>query len=199
MTIIPGVTPCFRCIYPVLPDAGTLPTCETAGIVGTVPAVIGVLQATEAIKILAGADTNRGLITFDAWNSTFYKIETAPRKDCPACRGEYEFLNQRFGIKVTSFCGQSRALQLVNTELTEISLPKLAARLKELGEVSYDDLMLRFIIGDKEIITFPDGRVIVRNTIDEAEARELYARYVLDRINHGKHTIRESVKSTSLH
>ncbi|MFC1983587.1 ThiF family adenylyltransferase [Chloroflexota bacterium] len=199
MTIIPGETPCFRCIYPALPDAGTLPTCETAGIVGTVPAVIGALQATEAIKLLVGAEPNRELITFDAWRGTFHKMAVASRKDCPACCGEYEFLNQRFGIKVTSFCGQSRALQLVNTELTKISLPKLAVQLKGLGEVSYDETMLRFGIEDNEIIVFPDGRVIVRNTIDESEAKQLYTKYVLGQIDHGKHRAVGLAKVTTGH
>jgi len=51
-TIIPGETPCFRCFSSSLPEPGTTPTCETAGVVGTAPAIIGALQATEAIKIL---------------------------------------------------------------------------------------------------------------------------------------------------
>jgi len=77
MTIIPGETPCLRCVSPVLPDPGTIPTCETAGIVGTVPAVIGALQATEAIKILVGDEINRELITVDIWKGTFHHLKVA--------------------------------------------------------------------------------------------------------------------------
>jgi molybdopterin/thiamine biosynthesis adenylyltransferase len=178
MTIIPGETACFRCISPVLPDPGTIPTCETAGIVGTVPAVIGALQATEAIKILVGAEVNRELITVDVWSGASHHVKLAPREDCPACHGKYDFLGERFVIKTTSFCGQSRAVQVVNTEVTHIALDELAAQLRSAGSVSHNEFMLRFSVDDKEIIVFPDGRAIITNTIDESLARELYNKYV---------------------
>jgi len=180
MTVIPGQPPCFRCVSPVLPDPETTPTCETAGIVGTVPAVIGALQATEAIKILVGAEVNRELITVDLWKGTFHRLQVAHREDCPACQGKYDFLNERFTVKTTSFCGQSRAVQVVNTGVTKIALDELAARLSSAGKVSYNEFGLRFSVDGKEIIAFPDGRAIINNTTDESLARELYARYVGD-------------------
>lgn len=180
MTVIPGETPCFRCVSPFLPDPGTTPTCETAGIVGTVPAVIGALQATEAIKILVGAEVNRELITVDLWKGTFHSLQVARREDCPACQGKYDFLDKRFAIKTTSFCGQSRAVQVVNTKVTKIALDELAAKLSSAGKVSYDEFRLHFRVDGKEIIVFPDGRAIINNTLDESAARELYARYVGD-------------------
>ena len=180
MTIIPGKTACFRCISPVLPDPGTTPTCETAGVVGTAPAIIGALQATEAIKILVGAEINRELITVDIWKGVFHHLKVAPREDCPACHGKYEFLEKTFLIKTTSFCGQSRAVQIVNTGLTEIALDKLAARLRNVGDVNRNEFMLRFSVDDKEIIVFPDGRAIINNTVDESVAKELYVKYIAD-------------------
>jgi adenylyltransferase/sulfurtransferase len=178
MTIIPGETACFRCISPVLPEPGTTPTCETAGVVGTVPALIGALQATEAIKILVGAEINRELITVDIWRGIFQHLKVARREDCQACHGRYDFLDERFVIKTTSLCGQHRAVQVVNTEVTEIALDKLAARLRSVGNVNYNEFMLRFNSDGKEIIVFPDGRAIVNNIVDEAEAKELYFKYV---------------------
>ena len=180
MNIIPGETPCLRCISPVLPDPGTTPTCETAGIVGTVPAVIGALQATEALKILVGVEVNRELITIDIWRDTFRHFNPARREDCPACHGKYDFLDERFAIKTTSFCGQSRAVQVVNTKVTQIALDELAAKLKGAGDVSQNEFRLRFSINGKEMIVFPDGRAIINNTVDESVARELYAKYVGD-------------------
>jgi len=180
MTVIPGEPPCLRCISPVLPDPETTPTCETAGIVGTVPAVIGALQATGAIKILVGAEVNQELITVDIWKGTFHHLEVARREDCPACRGKYDFLDERFAIKTTSFCGQSRAVQVVNTKVAHIALDGLAAKLSSAGEVSHNEFRLRFSVDGKEIIVFPDGRAIINNTTDESLARELYARYVGD-------------------
>jgi hypothetical protein len=54
LTVIPGEGPCFRCLVPELPAPGTVPTCETAGVLGPVPSVIAALQATEAFKLLCG-------------------------------------------------------------------------------------------------------------------------------------------------
>ena len=178
MTIIPDETPCFMCISPILPNPGTAPTCETAGIVGTAPAVIGSLQATEAMKILVGAEEiNRGLIIVDVWKGDFDHLKIEPRVDCPACHGKYEFLEERFVLKSTPLCGQSRAVQVVNTRVREIALDELAARLKKVGDVSYNEYMLRFTAGDHEMIVFPDGRAIIKNTVDESLARKLYKEY----------------------
>ncbi len=178
MTVIPGQTPCLRCVSPALPDPTTTPTCETAGIVGTVPAVVGALQATEAIKIVISAKANRELITLDLWKGVFNHIKVARREDCPACRGKYEFLEDRFTLKTTSFCGQSRAVQVVDSRVKQISLDELAASLKDAGELSRDEFSLRLRVDGREIIIFPDGRAIVKNTIDEALAKELYIRYI---------------------
>lgn len=178
MTIIPGKTACFRCIHPILLDPGTVPTCETAGIVGTVPAVIGALQATETMKILVGAEANKELIAVDIWRGVFHCLRVEPRDDCPACHGKFDFLEKTFIMKATSLCGQSRAVQVVNTEVTEIALNELAARLRGAGDVSYNEFMLRFSTDDKEIIVFPDGRAIIKNTVDESLAKELYVKYI---------------------
>ncbi len=180
MTIIPGETPCFRCISPLLPEPGTTPTCETAGVVGTLPAAIGALQATEAMKILVGARVNSRLITVDCWESAFFSFEVRPRQDCPACHGKYDFLEETFVVKATSLCGQSRAVQVVSTEAPEIDLGELAERLKNVGQVIQNEFMLRFNVADKEIIVFPDSRAIIKNTIDESLAKELYFKHVSD-------------------
>ncbi|MFC1914543.1 ThiF family adenylyltransferase, partial [Chloroflexota bacterium] len=81
MTIIPGDAPCFRCVAPVLPEPGIILTCETAGIVGTVPAIVASLQATEAMKILVGSkEINRGIIHIDVWKFSFQQLKLEPRK-----------------------------------------------------------------------------------------------------------------------
>ena len=179
MTIIPGKTPCLRCMHLAPPDSGVALTCETAGVLGTAPAIIGSLQATEAMKILVGArEMKKGLVVLDVWARTFHQLEIKPREDCPACRGNYEFLGKKFDIKTTSFCGQSRAVQVVDTRVQKIALAKLAGRLKKLGEVEYNEFMLRFTIDRYELIAFPDGRAIIKNTIDESLAKELYAKYI---------------------
>jgi len=179
MTIIPGETPCFRCFSEMPSEPGVTPTCETTGVVGTAPAVIGSLQATEAMKILIGSEyINRKLIIVDVWTGIFSDLKIEPREDCPACRGKYEFLENRYSVKTSSLCGQSRAVQVVNANATDFSLDELAIRLRDSGEVIQNEYMLSFTIDDHEIIVFRDGRAIVKNIIDESSAKELYTKYI---------------------
>ena len=179
MSIIPGNTPCFRCLPSTASHPQTVLTCDTAGVISPAPFIIGSLQTAEAMKILVGAEEiNRDLIIIDVWKGTFDHIKIVPRRDCPVCQGRYEFLEGRFGLKTTSLCGQN-AVQILNSEARSISLKELAARLKPVvAEVSYNEFMLRFTEEDHEMVVFPDGRAILRNTTDESLARGLYTKYI---------------------
>jgi len=178
MTIIPHETPCFRC-FPSNPTRrGTILTCDTAGVIGPAPFIIGSLQTAEAMKILVGAENiNRDIITIDVWEGTFHHFKIKPNENCPACQGEYEFLEGKFGARTTSLCGQN-AVQVLNPKVEELSFKELAARLKVVGKVTYNEFMLHFAIDSQEMVIFPDGRAIVKNTTDESLARGLYAKYI---------------------
>jgi len=54
MTIVPGEGPCYRCVFPEPPPPGTVPSCQEAGILGAVAGVMGIIQATEAVKLILG-------------------------------------------------------------------------------------------------------------------------------------------------
>ena len=178
MNIIPGQTPCFRCLQGSPAGRGIALTCDTAGVISPAPFIVGSLQTVEAIKILVGAkEINRDLIVIDVWEGKFSRLKIGRRADCPACQGKYEFLEARFGTKTTSLCGQN-AVQVINPEVGELSFEGLAARLSPLGEVSYNEFMLRFVVDSHEMVIFPDGRAIVKNTGDESLARGLYAKYI---------------------
>jgi adenylyltransferase/sulfurtransferase len=178
MNIIPGETACLRCVHPDLHmEAGVL-TCETAGVISPAPFIIGSLQSTEAIKILVGSkDINRSLILVNVWQDEFSHCEIRRHPDCPSCKGEFGFLDAKFGTKTTSLCGQN-AVQILKPNAGEISLKTLAKHLRPLGEVSYNEFMLRFAVDNREMVVFPDGRAIVKNTNDESLARGLYAKYI---------------------
>ncbi|MFH1650544.1 MAG: ThiF family adenylyltransferase [Chloroflexota bacterium] len=183
MTVVPGRPPCFRCLHPITAAPENAPTCETAGVVGTAPAVIGALQATEALKILVGAaELNRSIIVLDVWRDTFERIRVAPREDCPTCGGRYEFLEKRFTTRVTPLCGQSRAVQVVDTTVGRVDLAGLAAGLREARNTQSTDYQLRFEVDEVEITVFPDGRAIIRNTLDADRAQDLYRQYVRSRV-----------------
>jgi molybdopterin-synthase adenylyltransferase len=178
MNIIPGKTPCLRCVRLDSSDARNTMTCETAGVLNAVPFIIGSLQAAEAIKILVGSDAiNRDLIAIDVWYGSFNHFKVGSRADCPACLGKYEYLDARFGMKTTSLCGQN-SIQILNPGLKEISFEKLAKDLGPIAEVRYSKFMLRFSVDKYELAVFPDGRAIVKNTSDEAIARGLYSKYI---------------------
>lgn len=87
MTIIPGKTPCYRCLYPMPPADGVLPTCSDTGILGMVTGIIGSVQALEAIKIILGlGETVSGrILTFDALTTRFREVNWSRRDQCPLC------------------------------------------------------------------------------------------------------------------
>jgi adenylyltransferase/sulfurtransferase len=178
MNIIPGQTPCLRCLQPEVPKGARMLTCETAGVISPAPFIIGSLQSAEAIKILVGSeDISRDLIFINVWRNRFSRFEILRRPDCPSCQGQYEFLEARFGTKTTSLCGQN-AVQVLNPDIRDISFERLATHLRPIGQVSYNEFMFHLKVDDHEMVIFPDGRAIVKNTDDESLARGLYAKYI---------------------
>ncbi|RJQ40011.1 MAG: thiazole biosynthesis adenylyltransferase ThiF [Dehalococcoidia bacterium] len=177
MNVIPDKPPCFRC-FASSPKPGTTLTCDTAGVISPAPFVIGSLQTAEAMKILVGdPQASRELVIVDVWENSFNRVRLKPRPDCPACDGRYEFLENESGTRATLLCGQ-HAMQVRSHRGGDISLEKMATRLRPLGEVSHNEFMLRFVADGHETVVFPDGRAIIKNIDDEAVARGIYAKYI---------------------
>ena len=87
MTVLPGKSTCYRCIFPEPPEAEVALSCSRAGVLGVLPGVIGVIQATEAIKFLLGIGellTSR-LLTYDALTLRFREVALGRNPDCPSC------------------------------------------------------------------------------------------------------------------
>ena len=183
-TIIPGETPCLRCLYPSPPPAGTAATCDTAGVVGPVVGAIASVSATEAIKWLVGqGEQNRGVIYLDLWDLSLEQIPTGhPKSDCPACgQGEYAFLAEEVGSQSVSLCGRD-AVQIrpTNGGRQLLRLDQVAAQLRQVAEIrAANDFLVRFAIPPNyEITLFADARAIIKGTDDETVARSLYAKYI---------------------
>ena len=87
MTVIPGKSPCYRCVFQKPPAPGKVKTAAEAGVLGTVPGILGAIQATEAIKHLLGMDglLTGALLTFDAATMAFRKIRLPMDKRCRVC------------------------------------------------------------------------------------------------------------------
>ena len=88
-----GVAPCYRCLFPEPPPPESAPNCAEAGVLGVLPGVIGLLQATEAIKLLLGiGQPLRGrLLQFDALAMRFRETRLAPDPACPVCAPDRAF------------------------------------------------------------------------------------------------------------
>jgi len=87
MTVLPGQSPCYRCIFPEEPAGEVATACSKAGVIGVLPGIIGTLQATEAIKYLLGVGellTGR-LLTYDSSLMKFREISLRKNPHCPAC------------------------------------------------------------------------------------------------------------------
>lgn len=181
MTIIPYETACLRCISPLAPSPGTVPTCETAGVLGAVPALIASIQANEAIKLLVGQGTlNRGLIHVDLWRNTFQVLAASRRPECPTCgRGRFDYLEAQEGAQATALCGRD-AVQVRVMPAVSVSLPRLAQRLQFAGKVRFNEYLLQFNAEGHQITVFPDGRAIIKGSGDESRARSLYSKYIGD-------------------
>jgi adenylyltransferase/sulfurtransferase len=183
MTIVPGKTPCLRCLIETAPPPGMTPTCETAGVLGPAVAVIASFEAIEAIKLLAGARDalNVHLIMVDVWNWTFRQLKVAGllgTVDCPCCQERrFEWLEGKMGSHTTTLCGRN-AVQVAVRRSEPLSFSELAARLGTIGAVKHNSFMLRFASDGYEFTVFPDGRAIIKGTNDVAKARTLYAQYV---------------------
>jgi adenylyltransferase/sulfurtransferase len=96
MNIIPGVTPCLRCVFPPFLPMYDLADNTSIGVIGMIPAIIGAIEATEAIKIIIGsAEINPNLTVIDLWPITIDNVRVEKDPECPACAGRYEFLNDR--------------------------------------------------------------------------------------------------------
>ena len=99
---VPG-GPCYRCLFREPPPAGSVPTCEQGGIFGVLPGIMGLVQATETLKLILGAgETLSGrLLLFDALRMRFRTITVRPDPTCPAC-GTREI---RELMDYDAFCG----------------------------------------------------------------------------------------------
>lgn len=181
MTIIPGKTPCLRCIFDEMPDAGSSPTCDTAGVIMPIIATVSATQVSEALKILVGdLDSLHGsLIQFDVWANDQQRIKLGePNPDCKTCGQRiFEFLDEETQEFSAVLCGRD-AVQIAPPKPTKLDLPRLAEKLANISHVHHNEYLVRFLSGDNEITVFTDGRAIVKGTDSIAAARSLYSRYI---------------------
>ncbi len=87
MTVVPGQSACYRCVFNAPPPAGAVPSCSQAGVLGVLAGVVGTLQATEAVKYVLGAGEllTDSLLVYNALKSNFRKVSLKRKPTCPLC------------------------------------------------------------------------------------------------------------------
>ncbi|MHA1299882.1 MAG: HesA/MoeB/ThiF family protein [Candidatus Helarchaeota archaeon] len=106
LTVIPGKSACYRCVYITPPPPGTVPSCSQAGVFGAIPGIIGSIQTSEAIKYLLGIGkllTNKVLL-IDIGALDFQLIGVGERDDCKACGKNPEDLLKIFDYYQNQVC-----------------------------------------------------------------------------------------------
>jgi adenylyltransferase/sulfurtransferase len=188
MTILPGETPCLRCVFEASPGPGEVGTCETAGVLAPIVSIIASFQAAEALKILAGKREaiNRELFVINLWDNTNRRVKVAPlagrKGKCPCCAlKKFEWLDGEHGTQTTSLCGRN-AVQVTPKGGTKLDLNELRRQMEPSGSVTANRFLLKCNLTDAgegyEFTVFPDGRAIIKGTDDIDRARTLYAKYV---------------------
>ncbi|MBZ5626719.1 MAG: ThiF family adenylyltransferase [Acidobacteriia bacterium] len=178
MNVLPGKTACLACLFPDEPR-GAFETCETAGILNSAVNLAASIAATEAIKLLVGADqkVRRTLLSFDVWSNERAELKAdSPRPGCRAC-GERDFIHLAGeGRPHITLCGRNSVQ--IHERHRPVDFVEVSARLQPHGKVRHNDFVLKFWPDPYEMTLFPDGRAIIKGTTDTAVARSLYARYV---------------------
>lgn len=106
LTVLPGQSTCFRCIFPEPPPKDAIPTCSQAGVLGVLPGVVGSIQATEAIKFLLGkGELLAGrLLTYNALSMKFREIPIDRNPRCPVCGGNPTITELRDEVDAMTVC-----------------------------------------------------------------------------------------------
>lgn len=187
MPILPGDTPCLRCVFEQAPPPEMNPTCDTAGILGPTVSLVAARQIVEAIKILTGNldAVDRRLLQFDAWQNrwVFLNVQRARETgDCPCCHHRrFDYLDGTLAASTTVLCGRN-AVQISPSHEKGVRLifPDIAAKLKAgaATDVRFNAFMLKAHVEGLDLTLFPDARAIITGTQSPDHARTIYARYI---------------------
>jgi molybdopterin-synthase adenylyltransferase len=181
MTIRPQQTSCLRCVFREAPPLASAPTCDTSGVIMPIISMVAAIQVAEALKMLTGhySDLHQSLMQFDVWQNEWRRINPGgPAADCPTCAlGRFDTLQSAGGEFAAVLCGRN-AVQISPNQAIRIDFGKLADRLRAVGEVKFNQYLLRFCKGEYELTVFPDARSIIRGTNEIFTARSLYAKYI---------------------
>jgi adenylyltransferase/sulfurtransferase len=185
LPIVPGRTPCLRCVFETAPPPEMTPTCDTAGVLAPAVAVVAALQCVEAFKILTGRleELNRRLTSVDVWSGRVVDLNVdraGSAGDCICCKQRrFDYLEGSSVATTTHLCGRD-AVQINRTGGGKIDFAAIAAKLERVlvEPVTYNRFLLQAHADGCELTLFVDGRAIVKGTSHADRARTIYAKYI---------------------
>ena len=170
-------TPCLECIMPNLSDA-ELQTCNTRGVLGATPGIIGTMQALETIKVITGVGTplKGKLMVCDFSDMSFATIDISKRANCPVCKEEA--IAPARDEKLVWLCGRNTVN--VNPEKSlKLDLGKTYKKIEQHFSIrvrSHQAIIFDF--RDLEVSLFKSGRMLIKNAPDEKAALEAYGEII---------------------
>lgn len=169
----PPETGCLECLMPNLSDNDLL-TCNTRGVIGATPGIIGALQALETLKLLAGVgQTLKGkLLVCDFSDMDFTTIDISKNTHCPVCHGDLSAFAG--GEKLVWLCGKETAN--INPEKQmSLDLEEVFLSVNEHFHVRLKSrLALMFNYKEYEVSLFKGGRMLIKGVTDEKKALQVY-------------------------
>lgn len=177
MFISPGETPCLRCMLEQVPAIGSAASCDTAGVITPLPAIVAAWQVASALRWIVHRTWESGLFTFDPWNGQLQRAMTGVSAD-PRCRScgtrELPALTEA-AEQVVTLCGRN-SVQISGGE--RVDLEMAAGRLAGAHRVERSEQSVSAFLDSGILTLFSDGRIIVQGTTDPSEARSIIARYL---------------------
>jgi adenylyltransferase/sulfurtransferase len=133
--------PCYRCLYPEPPPPGMVPSCAEGGVLGILPGVIGLIQATEAVKLIVGIGRTLigRLLVYDALQMTFRELKVRKDPNCPVC-GKNPTVTKL--VDYEQFCGLTRGegQKPMNGEVADITVEELKGKLERKEDFVFLDV-----------------------------------------------------------
>ena len=175
--------PCYRCLYPEAPPPGMVPSCAEGGVLGILPGIVGIIQATEAIKLIIGKGRPLvgRLMLYDALEMKFRELKVRKDPSCPVC-GDHRTITELQDYEF--FCGYGRG----NEAEGESEGPIEAITVKQLQEALAAGRNVKLLDvrepQEWDIATLPDAKLIAlgeipqrMNELDTADELVVYCHH----------------------
>ncbi len=185
MPIIPGETPCLRCVFENAPPPEMSPTCDTAGVIGPSVNIVASMQCVETFKLLMNKrdEVVRKLLSIDVWSGRVVQLSVArPDGDdsCICCsERRFEYLQGEVVSLTTTLCGRN-AVQIQSNREGGADLSAIAQKLASVSRepVKQSEYLIRAMVEEYELTVFKDGRTIIKGTKSADVARSVHAKYI---------------------